>query len=246
MSLLLYAIIDNKKVDYEINEFIDKLALDTNVRLQIIRLNNLSALVSSISREKSDVSRNDLLIYAEIVDKISEKYTVLPMRYGSVLDADNDVVIYLKNNESSFTDSLELLYNKEEYAVKLLFSAKKNNAPVKDTFSCQKKSLPAVLQGNTESKKYLLNKYENYTVQEQRDKYIENIKSYFASKIHTIATYVDFKKPLSSTIIIDAVILIEKSKKNELLDIVLKMQALYPEHNIILTGPWPPYNFTKI
>ena len=65
------------------------------------------------------------------------------------------------------------------------------------------------------------------------------------SQALAITDYIDFNKSLSPAFIIDAVLLIDKSKKSKLLDIVVNLRAMFPMHNVMLTGPWPAYNFTK-
>jgi hypothetical protein len=61
-----------------------------------------------------------------------------------------------------------------------------------------------------------------------------------------ITEFVNIKKILSPGFIIDAVLLIAKSSRPQLLSLVTHMQYLYPQHNVILTGPWPAYYFAQI
>ena len=46
--------------------------------------------------------------------------------------------------------------------------------------------------------------------------------------------------------IIDAVFLLEKDKKEDCINVVNNLQNKYPSLNLMLTGPWPPYNFVDI
>ena len=45
---------------------------------------------------------------------------------------------------------------------------------------------------------------------------------------------------------IDAILLIDKQMKKELIQAVTDLQNQYPTLRIILTGPWSPYNFVEI
>ena len=92
----------------------------------------------------------------------------------------------------------------------------------------------------------MLKKYQEHIVEEKRLKYIEKIQSAITEDLKKITDVVDFNKRATSGCIIDAVLLIERAAKNELLSLVAEMQSRYPEHNVILTGPWPPYNFAQI
>ena len=82
--------------------------------------------------------------------------------------------------------------------------------------------------------------------EELHTQYQKETQEKIKSEVEKITTQVIFKKPLTEAIIIDLVLLIEKERKNELLQFVSDLQSIYPQHNILLTGPWPPYNFAQI
>jgi len=46
--------------------------------------------------------------------------------------------------------------------------------------------------------------------------------------------------------IIDAVYLLENDRKEDCINVVNNLQNKYSSLNLMLTGPWPPYNFVDI
>jgi hypothetical protein len=51
------------------------------------------------------------------------------------------------------------------------------------------------------------------------------------------------QKMATVSIIIDAVFMVEKERKSDVIQAVADMKNQYPGLNFILTGPWPAYNF---
>jgi len=246
MPVLVYAILDSKQINDSISHGLDFLSSCSTVQLEFVTSSTLTAIVSSQPDNNSSNSRQEVLAYAGIVDKIFERYSILPMRYGSVVASCADVTALLEKNSESFLKVLNKIMHKEEYSLRLFFSHQHQGDLVHENSVNVTLSPPEILLGNTETKNYLLKKYQEHIVEEKRLKYIEKIQSAITEDLKKITDVVDFNKRATSGCIIDAVLLIERAAKNELLSLVAEMQSRYPEHNVILTGPWPPYNFAQI
>jgi Gas vesicle synthesis protein GvpL/GvpF len=246
MPFILYAIIDNDQIKGTPANLIYLISEKYKVTLEIISGNTISAFVSKTSSSKVDTSQDNVLKHAALVEVISSSYSILPMRYGSVLISQEEVLFLLDKNAAAFQHVLGQIYHKEEYSVRVLFSSSHNHEDKRENFDTPEESIPLVLQGNTANKNYLLKKYQNHTIEERRKKYSDDVKNVFTDDIQKLTSCYEVKKPHTAAFLLDAVVLIDSHKKNELIDIVVKMQAMYPQHNVILTGPWPPYSFTNI
>ncbi len=246
MPVTVYAVFYSSEVHDDMPSDIDLFLSGSEGKFEFIYANKLTALVS-LQKEKNPVySQQEVLAYASIVEKISKRYAILPMRYGSVVDSLEDVIALLQKNSESFYAVLDSVKNKEEYSLRLLFSQRHQH----DTLNMESTEIikvpPAILQGNTETKNYLLKKYQEHIVEENRHQYIEKIQSHVTQEIRKITEIFELKKRVTPALILDAVLLIERSAKDEILALASRIQSRYPEHNVILTGPWPPYNFTQI
>jgi hypothetical protein len=76
--------------------------------------------------------------------------------------------------------------------------------------------------------------------------YIDSVIAEFNGFLIELNAEKKIKKMTTATTIIDAVFLIEKDKKAELVRAIEDMQGKYSELNFILTGPWPPYSFVDV
>jgi hypothetical protein len=246
MPIIMYAILDTTVMNEPISHFIEKLSFDSSIQFELLCFHELTAVVSIKTAEKSAKSREELLRYAGIIDKLAQKYSVLPMRYGSVVSSYEDVTALLEKNSDSILQVLKRIINKEEYSLRILFSHQHQDSEFNEGSVDVNQLLPGILLGNSENKRYLLKKYQKHIIEEMRSKYIEKIQSLVIRDLRKITELIEFNKKASPAFLIDAVILIDKSAKCELLAFVASLQSMYPEHNVILTGPWPAYNFAKI
>ncbi len=246
MPVIVYAILDSKQVIDASSHGISSFSSGSGVELEFVSASTLTAMVSSQSDNTLSNSRQEVLAYAGIVDTISKKYSILPMRYGSVVASYADVTALLEKNSELFVNALNKVMNKEEYSLRLFFSHQHQDDFVHEQNVDITRSPPEILLGNTENKNYLLKKYQQHIAEEKRINYIKTIQLAVAKYLVNVTEIVDFKKTTTFGCIVDAVLLIDKGRKNELLELVAAMQSIYPEHNVILTGPWPPYTFAQI
>ena len=250
MPIIIYAILETRLNKEQIFDFIEWLSLESSIHLELISSDQLSAVVSIYTEETSSVSKNKMLTYAGIIEKLAQKYSILPMRFGSVVSDYADVKTLLSKNSESFYRLLKIIIDKEEYSLRIIFSQQQQYSHLDSHFNEESseidQSLPRILLGDSENKRYLLNKYKKHILDEKRSYYIEKIKSLVISDLHKITEFIVFNKTQNPAFIIDAVILIEKSAIIELIAFVTNLKSVYPEHNVILTGPWPPYNFAQI
>ncbi len=245
MPVIVYAVFDSRQINDALSS-IYVLPSGSSVQIEYISANELTAIVSVQTANKPADYQHEVLAYAGIVDKISTQYSILPMRYGSVVASSADVIVLLEKNSESIRNGLNKIMNKEEYSLRILFSHEHHSAIFNEECGDVPQSLTGILQGDSETKNYLLKKYQKHRAEEKRLQYIEKIHSFVAQDLKKITEFVDFNKRLSPALIVDAVLLIERSAKGELLSLVAHIQSIYPQYNVILTGPWPPYNFAQI
>ncbi len=151
----------------------------------------------------------------------------------------------LQLNAVSCIDALKRVYNKAEYSLRLFASPEQQKNAISAGVDGDN-SLPEALQGETQNKRYLAEKYRVHLAEEHHRQYIETLKSRLRKDLGEVSLDIEFKKPLPSGFIADMVLLVERNSKERLRSIVKNIQSNYPEYDVILTGPWPPYNFSQI
>jgi hypothetical protein len=105
---------------------------------------------------------------------------------------------------------------------------------------------PVTENKNSVFKEYINQKLKAHRLEETLMGYIDSVIAEFNGFLIELNAKKKIKKMTTATTIIDAVFLIEKDKKAELVRAIEDMQAKYSELNFILTGPWPPYSFVDV
>jgi len=245
MSIVIYAIIDINRIT-DISIFTNSLIEKFGINFDSISTSNLTAIISSETAETIKTGQESVLKYATIIDYIARNYSILPLRFGSIVATLDEGINLLVKNSDIFITTLNKVYNKEEYSIRVFTSQQHHDSSLNTTSPSTTPNIPQILLGTTKSKNYLLKKFQIHVTEESKNSYADQLKSAFIVNLQTLTHLFDFKKSLSPECVMDVVLLIERPKRDNLIDIVSDMQLKYPENNIILTGPWPPYNFTHI
>jgi len=245
MPIIVYAIIDLKRIA-DISILTNLLFKNFGIHFDSISTSELGAIISTGTPEAISINRESVLKYAAIIDYIAQNYSILPLRYGSIVATVDEGISLLVKNNDIFLTTLHKIYNKEEYSIRVFISQRHQDSTIITTLPTTTSNIPQILLGTTKSKNYLLKKFQTHVKEESKKAYFDQLKSVFIGDLQRLTHLLDFKKNPSPECIMDVVLLIERSKRADLVAMVADMQLKHPEHNIILTGPWPPYNFTQI
>jgi len=86
-------------------------------------------------------------------------------------------------------------------------------------------------------------KLKEHRLEELLISYVDSVIAEVTVQLDRLKAISKIKKMVTPTTIIDAVFLLDKALKDELIHAVGDLQNKYPLLNFIMTGPWPPYNF---
>jgi len=89
-------------------------------------------------------------------------------------------------------------------------------------------------------------KLKEHRLEEMLVAYADSVVAEITESFLRLKTVNKFHKMLTPSTIIDGVLLVDKDRKEELINIVGVLQNQYPTLNFMITGPWPPYNFIDI
>jgi hypothetical protein len=216
--------------------------------LVAVEYHNISAIISDVTEKQFIVNKQRAVEFALVIDQLAQKYTLLPMRFGSMMDSADSVMEMLERNEVEIEDSLKKVKNKWEYGLKVLcdreklkeeLTAKKDN----DTLNFVK---PEIGSNNSVYKDYVLKKLNEHRAEEQILSFVDSILVEIKIYLQELKAVDKCKKMTNETTIIDAVFLLDKKKKKEVINLVKDLQQKYLQLNFLLTGPWPPYNFVEL
>ena len=117
--LYVYGITNNKNMEPNLNGLKDQ-------SIQTLEINDLTVLFSFYPNLHPLVEEKEVLLHAEIVNKLAGKMTVIPMAFGTVFKDQEILKTVLTSSYPQVKKTLELIKDKFELGVKVI---KKENAP---------------------------------------------------------------------------------------------------------------------
>ncbi|MBU1121151.1 MAG: GvpL/GvpF family gas vesicle protein [Candidatus Omnitrophica bacterium] len=94
-----------------------------------VSFDGVTAMVSSCGLKEYPVSRQNLLTHEKVIEEVMRKYTVVPVRFGTIAVSEEKVKKILEKEGGKFKDLLEFLEGKKELGLKAIFSAKGETSP---------------------------------------------------------------------------------------------------------------------
>ena len=245
MQQMIYAIVSPKDSQPTLKALLAKMKGIAGNELQTISLGGFTAIISNIIKADLVASRSDALQYAGVIEAMAEHYPILPVRFGSVMDSMEAIRSLLERNTIEIQQNLLKVENKNEFGLKIFCDP--------DTLKAQLKQRSESLAGtpvisSIERKKsiyidYVNQKLSEHRVEEMLMAYIDSVITEMSGFLTRLEAITKFTKMVTPTTIVDALFLIEKRKKDELISAVEEVQKKHPSLRFVMTGPWPPYNF---
>ena len=243
--MVLYTILSVKSDHGKLNEILNSIKGISDANLFTVSVDEITVVVSDHKRTDLIADKTNAIAFAGVIEILAQQFTLLPVRFGSIMESTDAIVKMLEKNYQEIYRNLEKVENKFEFGLKIFCDSEKlktsliSKSVVEDSTSINQTS---------EIKKSVFRDYVNKKLAAHRleellithvDSVIAEIKGHLA-KLNTISK---FKKMLTETTIVDAVFLLEKERKYPLINVIEELKKQYPGLNFILTGPWPPYNF---
>jgi hypothetical protein len=156
------------------------------------------------------------------------------------------IIKMLVRNYHEIQRNLTKVENKVEFGLKILCDSEKIKTELIAKAEADTNTEPAFAGQNSIYRKYLDKKLKEHRFEEMLISYADPIIKDITSHLAQLNPIHKFQKRPSKTNIIDDVFLLEKDKKEELIQAVEELQNQYAGLRLLLTGPWPPYNFVDI
>lgn len=207
MSLLLYGIVFEDTL----------LAIDPE--LQIITAAGLAAVVKA---NDTEISREPAVViaYGEQINRIHQQTTLIPIRYGSELANENEVIQHLTSNALHYQTRLTKLVDCEEMGIRLPIDSLEDNQVSKPISGYD----------------YLLARKRVYAVPEQTEQQATVLNNALAGlyrqQCAELSVFNGRRTYLLSYLVPRTELPLFCEKLRDLID------------GSFISGPWPPYNFT--
>ena len=248
MGKMIYAILSDKINPGKLTTLLSGIKGIEGTNLVAASFDQISAVVSEIEKVDLIANQANAFAFAGVIETLGQRYPVLPMRFGSIMESTDLILKMLEKNYPELQDNLQKVENKSEFGLKIFCDTEKLKAELrtKSEEISETSQKPASESKDSIFKEYINQKLKAHRLEEMLMGYIETIIAEFTGFLVELNAMKKIKKMTTATTIIDAVFLLEKDKKVELVQAIEDMQSKYSGLNFILTGPWPPYSFVDI
>ncbi len=239
MGIYTYAIIDsNSKISSSIKGLGG--AVVYNIPYRDI------GIVVSESEHVQDIAQEHILKHEEIVEKLMEDFTVLPMRFHTLFNQEKDALLMMKEYCGDFRENLDRLRNKKEFGVRVIWPGDIKRNRIIDAY--KKSNAGAAMPDSSSVKSFVKEKFEEYKIdkefEEEADKYIALIDNFFSRW----ACEKKIEKLKSENLLLNAFYLVEKEKEGDFKEAFERARdiCICGDLKYLFSGPWPPYNFISL
>ncbi|MEI6758102.1 MAG: GvpL/GvpF family gas vesicle protein [Chlorobium sp.] len=255
--IYVYCITANKPDAIDFTKFSDISFLDVNGLFVIMKYVDKDEFVDSDFKIKVlDEAWLDTHVreHLEVIGKVMERHTVIPFNFGTIYKTEDAIKSFVLQYSDQITENIKNIEGKEEWAVKVYCDKRKlleNIHLVSPTIT----EIDALIQQSSPGKAFLLKKKKIELIKSELE---EQYKLYADSIFRQLNVFCDFyllntihSKEITGRdedMLLNVTFLIRNDKVT---DFIKKSDELINEFQqsvvlIDVTGPWPPFSFTKI
>jgi hypothetical protein len=248
MEKMIYSILSVKRNPEKLSPLLVGMKGISGTDLNVVFFDEITAVVSDIKRADLIADRSKAIEYAGVIENLAQQFTVLPMRYGSIMESAESINKMLERNYHEFQQNLQKVENKCEFGLKIFCDSEKlkSELRIKSEADTQTPEKPATEIKNSVYRDYVDKKLKEHRLEELMLTYVDSVIVKILGYLDRLNAVNKFKKMATDTNIIDAVFLLDKERKDALIHVTEDLKNQYPGLNFVLTGPWPPYNFVEI
>ncbi len=240
MKIYTYCIIDS---DERIDESIKGLE---GARTYNIPFRNIGIVASDLNAPVQDINQACALEHEEVVERLMDKFTVLPVRFLTIFNKKEDVLSIMKDYYSDFRENLDRLRNKVEFGIKVIWhgdTIKERIVRERIINAIKKANLGVFVSDDSQGKSFIEEKFEKYKIdkefEEEADRYITVVDNFFSR----FAVEKNLEKLKSGNLLLNASYLVEKEKQSDFKEAFKHFKNVLGDLKYLFSGPWPPYNF---
>jgi hypothetical protein len=216
----------------------------TGAPVRLVNDDGAAALVSDVSESELQLGRDEVLAHARVLEEALERGTVLPMRFGVIMDGDEDVKSRLLDQHADeLRDQLARLKRKVEVTVRATYDEEMLIREVLEQ-NPEIARLRNSIQGKPEDATY----YERIELGERVANAVERRREADSADIvaalSQVAVAVEVSPPAHERVALNASFLVDRQRLAEF-DEVLDAFAGGSGGRLRFkyTGPLPPHSF---
>lgn len=240
LRLYLYAITDHPELPIPTLRGVRNID-ENESRPYKLAFGDIAAVVSSLSTNVISPTEVNLWRHERVVETLMTNHTVLPMRFGTMIDDETAVHKVLERYYQNFTASLNRVRGRVELGLRVLWDDAKRGGIGAEVQRWHRNSSLRSIAGN--GRRYLLNRLaadrQHQLLRQKMENLAEDVHaplSHLAAE-STLQVFVTPQLPLTAAYLVERDGIVDFQKE------VDSLSSAYPLLHFLCTGPWPPYNF---
>jgi len=235
VKIYSYAIIDsNSKISDSINGL-------EGVGVYNIYYRDIGIAVSELSEQIQDITQEHILKHEEVVEKLMESFTVLPVSFLTLFKKKEDVLLMMREYYSDFRENLDRLRNKIEFGIRIIWSGETIRSRIIDT--CKKSSANISITDTSPEKSFIKERFEKYKLDKEFRKEASKVITLIDDFFSRFAAEKKLEILKSDNLLLSASYLVEKERQGDFKEAFERAKRTPGDLKFLLSGPWPPYNF---
>ena len=236
MKIYTYGIIDsNNGIDESINGL-------ERARVYNIPYRDIGIVASNFTKQTQDITKNHVLKHEEVVERLMENFTILPLRFLTVFYRKEDILSVTKNYYSDFRKNLNRLHNKVEFGLKVIWHGDTIRKRIINAYDKSSHNTLALV--DSPAKSFIKEKFENYKIDKKLEKEADRYIGVMDSFLGEFASEKKLERLKSKNLLLSAAYLVKKERQGDFKEAFKRLRnAVDNDLKYLFSGPWPPYNF---
>jgi gas vesicle protein GvpL/GvpF len=207
--------------------------------ISVVAHNGLSAALSDLTQPNGLTTLSGILAYETVVESFYRDQTVIPVRYGCLLEDSSEAIELLEKNLAGYSGLLGELEGLGEMGVRILLEGSETG-PERDNAPCPSGSLPFV---ESVGARYVAARREHYARLYPTSPAWDSVAERFSGSLSRLSVRHKLELPNGPRKgILSLYFLVPRAAVEAFRQAVREVQRAEPI-KLLLSGPWPPYSF---
>ena len=248
MKKLIYALVSAGDDPAKLQEMTAGMRGLADEPLSLISTGAIHAVCGDTGAKGPEVSRDNALAFAAVTDAFWKDFTLLPVRFGSVMDSAETVLSMLVEKKDAILSGFSGVEGRCEFGIKVFFNQEtQQGEEAREAEPVPEKpaGTPAG-QGRSVFSEYVAGKLRAHREEEKLLAYVTSVAGEIEGCLARLKATGKTRKMTNAATMADVVLLLEQEKSGLLVAEVSDLQKRHPGLSFLLTGPWPPYSFSDL
>ncbi len=204
---------------------------------------DIGIAVSELSPQAAVKIEESILKHEEVVERLMERFTVLPMRLSTVFNGKEELLAKVKNFYEDFVKNLDRVRNKSEFGIKVIWAG---NIIKERIIHAHEKESP-LADPTQPGTNFMRDKFEKYQIDKEFDEEAGRCIAILDGFLNRIASEKKIEKLKTDNLLLSAAYLVDHEKRDDFetaFEVLRNSQG--GDLKYLLSGPWPPYNFITL